>query len=189
MSEPRTDRTRLTFSQAEGIDLLPQPAALGELPRKARVFLWNITYLSLEKSTSRWSATGSRSIIMGPWETILRHYHVFLLNRPADEFSPYFDYYAREIKKLFLDGDYNRVFDFLQCVLRDGLASLRPVVASVLKECMCAYTVVEDGPITTVVPIALPEQRESMQEAFRVLKSGPFEGARAHLRKSAECIN
>ena len=52
---------------------------------------------------------------------------------------------------------------------------------------MCAYMVVEDGP--TIIPIALPEQRESIQKAFQVLRSGPFEGARSHLRKSAECIN
>ena len=57
-----------------------------------------------------------------------------------------------------------------------------------LEEYGCAYTVVEeDDP--TIVPIALPEQKESLQEAFQVLRSGPFEGARSHLRKSAEYIN
>ena len=191
MSDPKIDRTKLTFSQAEGIDPLPQPAALGELPRKARVHLWNFIYLSLQKSKNEHyhSIYSVPASINEPWETILRHYHVFLLNRPADEFSPYFDYYAREIKKLFLDGDYNRVFDFLQCVLSHGLGSLLSAVESVLKEFMCAYTVVGDGPRTTIVPIALPEQRKSMQKAFRVLKSGMFAGARSHLRKSAECIN
>ena len=35
MSE-RIDRSKLTFSQAEGIDPLPQVAILGELPKSAR---------------------------------------------------------------------------------------------------------------------------------------------------------
>ena len=42
MSNQEIDRTKLTFSQAEGIDPLPQPAALGELPGEARTDLWNI---------------------------------------------------------------------------------------------------------------------------------------------------
>ena len=173
-------------SQADGIDPLPQPAALGELPSQARVYLWDIIYESLKESTSLW---GSRSIITEPWETILHDYHTFLLHQPTDEFSIDFEGHANEIKPLFLKGDYNRVFDFLQCVLRHESAPPEslPAVSSVLRGCMCAYTVVEDGP--TIVPIAMPEQIESMQEAFQVLQSGPFAAARSHLRKSAECIN
>ena len=188
MSDTNIDRTKLTFSQADGIDPLPQPAALGELPSQARVYLWDIIYESLKGSTSLW---GSRSIITEPWETILHDYHTFLLHKPTDEFSIDFEGHENEIKPLFLKGDYNRVFDFLQCVLRHESAppEFLPAVSSVLRGCMCAYTVVEDGPKTTIVPIAMPEQSESMQEAFQVLQSGPFAAARSHLRKSAECIN
>ena len=174
MSNQKTDRTKLTFSQAEGIDpLLPQPAALGELPHEARNALWNITYNeSMEPD----------------WIGIQYDYHTSFLHQPADEFPHVV--YIPKIKDLFLRGDYNRVFDFLQFVLRHGATTTEffPSVAFVLEEYGCAYTVVEeDDP--TIVPIALPEQKESLQEAFQVLRSGPFEGARSHLRKSAEYIN
>ena len=188
MSDPKIDCTKLTFSQAEGIDPLPKPAVLGELSRQARVLLWDIIYRSL--STARRSSYEHiEDYITEPWETILHDYHTFLLHKPTDEFSIDFEGHANEIKPLFLKGDYNRVFDFLQCVLRHESAppEFLPAVSSVLRGCMCAYTVVEDGP--TIVPIAMPEQSESMQEAFQVLKSGPFGGARSHLCKSAECIN
>ena len=49
MSNQEIDRTKLTFSQAEGIDPLPQPAALGELPGEARTdrFPWTAPRLTL----------------------------------------------------------------------------------------------------------------------------------------------
>ena len=187
MSDP--DRTKLTFSQAEGIDPLPQPAALGELSQQARVSLWNIIYRRL--ATARRNDPGllfSGSYIAEPWKTILLHCHIFHFHKPADEFSSDYEAHASEIKKLFLHGDYNHVFDFLQVVLRHPSTphEFCDYVASVLKDCMCAYTVIEDGP--TIVPISLPEQRKSIQDAFRVLKPDLFKGARLHLCKSAECI-
>ena len=69
MSNQEIDRTKLTFSQAEGIDPIPQPAALGELPQNARAALWYITYEKIRKSTD---------ILVDlddPWATILQHYH------------------------------------------------------------------------------------------------------------------
>ena len=47
MSNQETDRAKLTFSQAEGLDPLPQPGALGSLPKRARVHLWNLIYIEL----------------------------------------------------------------------------------------------------------------------------------------------
>ena len=182
MSDP--DRTKLTFSQAEGIDPLPQPAALGELSQQARVSLWNIIYRSLAEGRLL-----GNPYIGEQWKTILLHYHIFHLHKPADEFSSDYEAHASEIKKLFLHGAFNQVFDFLQAVLRHPSTphEFCDSVSSVLRYCMCAYTVIEDGP--TIVPISLPEQRKSIQDAFRVLKPGLFKGARSHLRKSAECIN
>ena len=186
MSDP--DRTKLTFSQAEGIDPLPQPVALGELSQQARVCLWDIIYRSLVTAARREIGLLEEIYISEPWKTILLHYHKFHLHKPADEFSSAYEARASEIKKLFLHGDYNQVFDFLQVVLRHPSPPHKfcDSVASVLKDCMCAYTVIEDGP--TIVPISLPEQRKSIQDAFRVLKPDLFKGARSHLCKSAECI-
>ena len=189
MSNQETDRTKLTFSQAEGIDPLPQPAALGELSQRARTHLWNVVYLLLKKSVRSSSEPDiGGSYITEPWKTILLNYHIDSGN-PVDEFHSDSEDHFEEIKDLFMEGDYNRVFDFLTFVLRHPSVPVefRPAITSALEKGMCAYTVVEDGP--TIIPIVLPEQRESIQEAFQVLKSGPFEGAQSHLRQSAECIN
>ena len=187
MTEQKIDRNKLTFSQAASIDPLPQPSALGELPKNARNLLWSHIYEYLRQRASA-DLRGNYSI-QQPWSKILYDYHVQLLLEPADEFSTRLKRNIGIIKPLFISGEYNRIFDFLQFVLRHKLRpnSFYDDVESVLKDCMCAYTVVDDGP--TIVPIALPEQRESTNTAFQVLASGPFEGARSHLHESARCIN
>ena len=201
MPDQKIDRRKLTFSQAEGIDPLPQPAALGELPTKARNALWARIYESLKRSsTPDLGRPSSTRHVQNPWRLILYDYHVYYLDEPADEFSDRLDRQIQEMKDLFLYGAYNGIFDFLQIAMRyrersGGLFSLKglsipfyKVVASVLEECMCAYTVIDDE-VPTIVPIAVPEQKESIEAAFTVLKSGPFDGAREHLRKSAQCMN
>ena len=85
MSDP--DRTKLTFSQAEGIDPLPQPAALGELSQQARVSLRNIIYRRLATAARRELGLFEEAYITEPWKTILLHCHIFHLHKPVDEFS------------------------------------------------------------------------------------------------------
>ena len=189
MANHHIDRSKLTFSQAEGIDPLPQPAAVGELIRNARNRLWEIVYRSLQKSTStKQLYPGNVYELKNPWLTILYRYHIDLL-RPVDEFVSNFSSHSSEIKSLLLHGEYNKAFDFLQFVLRQEIPpdiDFRDDIAYVLKE-YTAYTIIDDGP--SIAPIASPEQRKSIEEAFQSLALGPFEAAGSHLRKSAEHIN
>ena len=189
-TDQKIDQHKPTFSQAEGIDPLPQPLALGELSEKARNLFWTFLHQSLSQSSSHGDDVIARARhLIDPWRRILHDHHVFFLDKPADEFSGSFDGTCSEMKSLFLHGEYNRIFDFLQFVLRHEKKPSKffGIVEAVLKDSMCAYTVVKDGP--TIVPIALPEQRESVKQSFQALASGPFEAARSHLRKSGELIN
>ena len=190
IGEQMSDAKERTFSQREGIEPLPQPLAVGTLSDSARNRLWSQIYKKLKGGMS----PNELMLDIGinePWLTLIHDYYVNSLNKPGDEFSPKLSNVKGWIKPLFLKDKYNEVFDFLEFVLRHD--SLPPNdgfykdVDDILKECLCAYTVVRDGP--TIVPIALPEQRESVKEAIRELASGPFEGARSHLRKSANLLN
>ncbi len=193
MVKHRIDRSKLTFSQAEGIDTLPQPAALGELTGMARNLLWEFIHRSLESSISTTRTRfGDIHRLRDPWLTILYNYHIIYLSEPRDEFVNEFSLHSSKIKKLLLNGEYNRVFDFLQFVLRQRFPPehfreyFRDTITRILKE-HTAYTIIDDGP--SIFSIALPEQRESIEEAFQSLALGPFEAARNHLCKSAEHIN
>ena len=71
------DRTKVTFSQAEGLEALPSPLALGELSKEVRSLIWRPIYLDLKKHTyhSR-SGYGPRPYLTNPWSEILYDFHV-----------------------------------------------------------------------------------------------------------------
>ena len=173
---------------AARIDPIPQPLALGELPIQARNLIWSYVYELLKESSSRQSGW-SGSILSHPWDKILRNYHVFSLFLPGDEFSTKFDINVNKLKTLILEGEFNRVFDFLEFVLRHQYSppNMRKILNKMLEKLLCAYLVVEEGP--SIVPIANQEQRQSIEKVFLELKSGPFEGAQSHLLQSAKNIN
>ena len=186
MSEYTTDPSKLTFSQAAGIEPLPRPAKLGELTNEVRNMLWSRLFHWINDSgceNYNYMAVGE------PWDSIFYDYHVSILNEPGDEFTDSLDMQLSATKGLFLNGDYNRVFDLLQFVMRHALApnGFREFVVTTQQESMCAYSIIEG--VWSIVPSAIPEQRKSVEKAFRVLADGPFGGARKHLRRSAECIN
>ncbi len=85
MTEQQISRNKFSFSQAEGIEPLPQPLALGELSVRARSLLWSYIYESLQNCVSH-----SSSKLLEPWRTILYDYHTDFLYKPADEVKNYF---------------------------------------------------------------------------------------------------
>ena len=186
MAEYATDASKLTFSQATGIDPLPQPAKLGELPKTARNALWSRLFHWINDSARE---NYNYMAVREPWDSILYDFHVSILNEPGDEFDDDLNTQLSVTKDLFLNGEYNRVFDLLQFIMRHEFApeEFRTFVVTTLQESMCAYSIVEG--VWTIVPSAIPEQRTSVERAFRVLKDGPFGGARQHLSNSSECLN
>ncbi|MDH3236616.1 MAG: hypothetical protein OEQ29_24115 [Alphaproteobacteria bacterium] len=51
LAETGVDRTKLNFSQAEGLAPLPTPLKLGEMSDELRALLWNEIYNSVSKHT------------------------------------------------------------------------------------------------------------------------------------------
>ena len=188
MADYTIDQRELTFSQAAGIDPVPQPAKWGELPNSARSVLWSRLYHWINESRYEnydYMAVGE------PWVTILYDYHVFVLIKPGDEFRDDLDVHLQSTKELLLSGDYNRVFDLLQFVIRHKMVpdGVEDSVRTTLQQCLCAYSLVPINGIQKIVQSSIPEQRTSIENALRVLEDGPFGGARRHLSASADCLN
>ena len=169
MSNCTTDLNNLTFSQAAGIDPLPRPARLGELPTRVRNTLWSSLYRQIYECNINDFVARVRGILSEPWYSIVFDYSVSILNIPSDEFNGQLDTQLCGMKKLFLHGAYNRVFDFLQFVMRHELVpnGFREVAVTILKQSMCAYSIVED--VWTIVPAAIPEQRMSIEALAETL--------------------
>ena len=182
------DRTQVTFSQAERLEPLPQPLALGELSQEFRSLLWREVYESLNAYRYRDDYTGGDDL-QDSWRKILYDKHVEVDHLPADEFGSWFDGNARIVKSLIMEQGWNKVFDFLQFVMRhpgcppgffDG-------VCQALKAGRAAYTVILDGP--TIIPQATPEEGAAIAEAFALAGETGLDGARTHLRDAAEAMN
>ena len=182
--DPTHTRRSLTFSQAEGLEDLPQPLSLGDVPPQARNLIWD----------AFWSITtdyAKLSWIQPPWRTVLRDAHIRLLARPADEFSSLSDTICDIYKSFFLSGvPYNTLFDVLQHLMRhdDCPPQFIAGIRAAFTESRLAYTIDTGGP-PTILPTATPEEGEALQNALVRLSEAGLSGAREHLRKAGELLN
>ena len=177
---PRT----LTFSQAQGLEDLPQPLSLGEVSSQARNLIW----------AAFWETTAEHSSwdnISFPWSAVLRDTHVRFLRQPVDEFSRLREDIRDTFKEFILGGvPYNRLFDLLQHLMRHEHCPVELIsrMHAAFVESRLAYTVDSCGP-PTILPMATPEEGEALRRALHQLSQAEFSGARKHLRSAGEFIN
>ncbi|MDE2663003.1 MAG: hypothetical protein OXI39_08365 [Gemmatimonadota bacterium] len=181
--DPTLTRRSLTFSQAEGLEDLPQPLSLHEVSRQARNLIWDVFWNITMHHASGYS-------VGHPWNAVLHDTHVRFFLRPTDEFS-YSLEDTRNIYKQFIFGaPYNRLFDLLLHLMRQGDCPLEFIerTSGAFVESRLAYTIDTNGP-PTILPTATPEEGEALQTALAQLSEAGFSGAREHLRKAGELIN
>jgi hypothetical protein len=78
------DRKSLTFTQAEGLEPIPEPLKLGELSREALGLLWREFHNSLNATARRPKYVGSPPALGHRWLPILEDWHVEVLHLPTD---------------------------------------------------------------------------------------------------------
>ncbi len=191
------NRDELTFSQAEGLDPLPRPLRLRELPSELRNDIFNALMESLSASVTPDFIYDEKKTINDPWLRLLAVKHTKFDHRPIDEFNPDLEDVVAELKTFILRQPYNRVLDLLQFLVRhDAHAGLPSLVAGVpayvlekltpvFEEHQAAYRFVG----TTITPIATEEEAEVLKKAFADLAVEEFGGARAQLRAAAEALS
>ena len=180
------DRRTLTFRQAEGLDPLPSPVALGTLTQEARALLWSVIYTFATTGTERDSSTGWDVWLSEDWRTALLQWHVRRQFRPVDEFNPRCDAYISWLKDKVYRSSLPDLFEFLTFLMRCGaLNYLEAHFADAFEESRLAYRIEE----STIYPKASEEEAAAIKQAFADLKEVEYNAARSHLRLAAECIN
>ena len=180
MSEdPYADRRSLTFAQAEGAEPLPQQLQLRVISTEMRALLWRATHDSLLRSKTSDTVFAPLSIT-GRWEKVLRDFWSSRLHR-LEDFDTEFYSAKKLVREIFENGDYVRVFDFLQFVLRHPScpSDFDRVIDLALCQTRAAYRVLGND---TIVPIGSEDEAEALQRAFVDLAEAEFHGARSHLR-------
>ena len=119
----------------------------------------------------------------GEFVQVLYDWHVGRCFRAADEFKPSYEYWAEELKLLFMQGHYTKVFGFVEWVLRHEYKpyELEIDVTNALRKSRAAYAVLDGD---TIIPIGSDAERETLARAFADVAASEFHGARAHLRNA-----
>ena len=177
----------LRFGEREGARTITGPLQVGELSPELRSLLWAVTYESLEKSVTS-SALDDYPWFDRPWGTILKARHVTILHKPIDEFSPECRFHINPLKKLFFEGTYIEVFEFLEFVMqsKDRPYEFADKITWALQHARAAYIVVDKR---VIFPTATEEEAKALEGAFDELQGESYAGARSHLLKAGEELN
>ncbi len=190
-------RDESIVSRAEGLDSLPRPLRLRELPDDLRNDVLDALMESLSASVTPDVIGHGKKTIDDPWFRLLELKHTQFDHRHIDEFTPDLDRVVAELKAFILHQPYNRVLDLLQFLVRyddhSGLPShMARVPAHVLEKLTpvfeahrAAYRFVG----TTIEPIATEEEAEALKKTFADLATAEFAGARAQLGAASEALS
>ena len=114
--EPTLDPTKLTFSQAYGYEGLPRSLNLGEIDRESRVKLWNKFHYHLLSMID--DDTGLFLEEEYAARGIFRFLHTEYFVRPVNSFVLSSKHLVYEYESMFMDYQFNKVFDLLLAVMR-----------------------------------------------------------------------
>ena len=179
------DRRRLSFSQANGYEELPQPLALEEISDDARRKLWDLLW------DSAWYESRGTPVLDSAWIDLFKSSHREFLELPADEYKPDPLTLRNRYKSIILwNLPLNRLFDLWQVFLRHDSCpwSFIEGTVDIFKECRLAYVVDTFDP-PTILPAATPQEGEALQYALRQLREENYSGAETHLREAGIQIN
>lgn len=182
MVDDLTERKKLTFEQAEGIEPLPSQLQLREISDQLRAVLWNRIHAHLDDATEL-SSYGA-NYLNKPWSTILKDEHVYRQHGMADDFENDAEKLVRQAKQVFKNGNYANIFGWLEFVLKHPAcpARLDEQIEGNLRYCMAAYRVVGKQ---VICPISSEAESTAIKKAFADLASSQFNGARSHLLNAA----
>ena len=179
------DPTRVSFSQAQGYESLPQPLKLEQVSGKARLMLWNYFYLhALHREDSFIT-------VFGPWEEIFGTLHIHFFMLPIDDFDKSLKVLHRRYRAAILnDLPFNKLFDLLQMIMRhrECPKSFIDNVAQTFRSCRLAYVVDTQRPVT-ILPAVTEQEGQVLLAATKQLQTAGLAGSIRHLRRASHSIN
>lgn len=189
MSAAELDRTKVTFSQAEGIEPLPQPLQLGEVSHDLRSKVWRV-FEDFMRKDHHWREQNWTEYewIDGKWKEIIRDIWVNGGEVPHS-YSDEWAFNANIISQKIFETAWNKFFDFILFVMRhrqcpEGLIA---TIGEAFVDAQAAYEVIEPGPI--ILPRTTPEEGIAVRNVLKALEHDKLRGARTHLRLSCDKLN
>ena len=211
-TETLTDPRNFTFSQAQRYEEIPGPLKLEELPKEARIQIWNVFVESLDQSIDR-DLMGYPHLI-NPWRNIMTAVHGHYFGLPLDKWSmrlqqnnyqfrqtrfddtprggegQYISYVASELNSYIEKQTFNKVFDLIQFVMRhpECPAEFINTMQRAFAFSRLAY-VIDKSSLPTVLPAVTCEEGVALLKSLDTLREAGLSGSAEHLRKASEYIN
>ena len=178
------DPTKVSFSQAQGLESFPQPLKLGELNSEARTDFWNAFFKLDRQHRNRFGE--SESI----WQGFLESIHSGFFREALDDFKIDQPNVRSRYKNYFLRRSYNEVFDLLLFIMRRTLcpATFKAEIKYAFESNRLAYVFDGADPVT-IYPATTPEEGKAIIDAVHQLSDYGLDGARQHLMQSSAFIN
>lgn len=175
---PNLDRTRVSFSQAEGIVEIPSQLQLREISTELRSYLWLVVFNYL-KNDKEYPEFSGDTCLADPSKNLVRSYWIRILHRFADEYSNDDEEWIKIVGTIFKRGAYNEVFDFLTFALRGKFygQQFEREIALAMDRGRAAYFV----EASTIFPKVTEEDRRTISGALTDALESGFTGARSHL--------
>lgn len=195
MSESHNDSYKLTFSQREGINPLPESMRLKHIPKKFKQVVWKaisseIDETEVYRGTYRFASYPNIG-------TILYDYEFEVLIKFHNDIESYQDshkcdsFFYKLICEDSDDNNYHKILTVLEFMLRHDACPecLYKSLVDAFNETPIAYFVEKIGGLPTIVPRISHEAGEATRQAIKVIRQGVQGGASTHLRQAAEHIN
>jgi len=176
------NRRGLTFAQAEGVEDLPRQLLLREISPELRAMLWAYVYEHLNQATGYPGTYGGGTYWNDPWKTILKMWWITRLHKNADE-EPGVSEMISIVKSHMTNGDYVKLFDFLQFVIQSDHCpyKFKQTIDKFLSSRSAAYRVVDDY----IVPLSSDEQADAARAALDIARQSVARGPYAHMQKAS----
>ena len=178
------DPTKVSFSQSQGLQPLPQPLKLGELNGEARMDFWNAFYRVDQEHLIEWRPGDSI------WLEVVQRAHSDYFREPLDEFSIDREVIYFRYRFYLLGKPYSAVFDLLLFLMRhpDCPETFKKDIEFAFTSNRLAY-VLDVTDRATIYPASTPEEGKAIIDAIRQLNDHGLNGARNHLVEAATFIN
>ena len=177
-----------TFSQRHGFEELPQPMRLEEISGDLRREVWNAvrqllrTFERQGPERRYFHADGRRLL-----ERVLGRF----AKRAEDEVSTDHRGVMALCKRIVMEGDFNRVLDFLEIAIDEHGRSTEfaTAVESLFERHVAAYRLHASGSHCRFFPSSSEAQGRAIERAMETLRDGSMGGATTHLQNAAGHIN
>lgn len=168
---------------------VPTPLQLEQLPRAARMRIWNVLYKHL-KATSFVVYEVSQTYVGKPWRSILEALHVQHFVELPDEFTGEFNASCRQLREDVLHSEFRRVFALIVLIMQrpECPRSFVSMMDAEFKACQLAY-MIDPGPPPAIVPATTRAEGDHLKANLKELRTAGLGAATTHLDAASKCIN